>query len=209
MGAPPFTFIVKGGTRWTHTHAFSCFHSFRRKTARPCNPAVLLFERTKINRMTAGLIRRHGQGDFHFITCSCYRRLRFLESPASRNNFLEVLEDVRRRYNFVVIGYVVMPEHFHLQIGEPEVADPSVVIQVLKQRVSRRCRENQVLRYPAFWTKRYYDFNIFSQKKNLEKLYYIHHNPVRRGLVTSPELWMWSSARHYGYGEKGPVTIGV
>ena len=47
-------------------------------------------------------------------------------------------EQVRRRYVFDVIGYVVMPEHFHLLISEPERGDPSIVMKVLKQTVSRK-----------------------------------------------------------------------
>jgi putative transposase len=117
-------------------------------------------------------------------------------------------EDVRQKYKFIVIGYVVMPEHIHLLIGEPDVERLSVAIGVLKQRVSKRCREGRDLRHPAFWTTRYYDFNVYSQKKKQEKLGYIHLNPVRRGLVKSPEEWKWSSARYYYSGEPGIVKIG-
>ena len=58
----------------------------------------------------------------------------------ARNAFLIVLNEVRGRYRFVIVGYVVMPEHVHLLIGESKKANPSVVVQVLKQRVSRRLR---------------------------------------------------------------------
>jgi len=44
--------------------------------------------------------------------------------------------------------------------------------------------------------------------KHIEKLRYIHRNPVTRGLVASAELWRWSSFRYYRYGEEGPVKIG-
>ncbi len=47
------------------------------------------------------------------------------------------------------------------------------------------------------WQRRFYDLNIGSEKKRLEKLTYIHHNPVKRGLVGSPDLWPWSSFRFY------------
>ena len=58
-----------------------------------------------------------------------------------------------------------------------------------------------------FWQKRYYDFNVRHYRKFVEKLRYIHRNPVRRGLVEAPELWRWSSFRAYAYREKGPVGI--
>ncbi len=67
----------------------------------------------------------------------CYRRLPLLRSARSRDRFLAVLEQTRRRYHVVVVGYVVMPEHIHLLISEPEVGTPSTVMQVLKQRTAR------------------------------------------------------------------------
>ena len=61
----------------------------------------------------------------------------------------------------------------------------------------------------AFWQKRYYDFNVFSERKHVEKLRYMHRNPVKRGLVESPELWRWSSFRDYRLGEPGAVRLWV
>ena len=58
-----------------------------------------------------------------------------------------------------------------------------------------------------FWQARFYDFNVWTEKKRIEKLRYIHRNPVKRGLVVSPEQWPWSSYRWYLSGEKGPVKI--
>jgi putative transposase len=134
--------------------------------------------------------------------------------------FLKLLGQVRRSYKFVVVGYVVMPEHVHLLLSEPERANPSVVIQVLKQRFAR-----QVLRARRkwqdgpqrtlwetegeehVWQRRFYDFVVWSEHKRVEKLRYMHGNPVKRGLVLEPEQWSWSSFRFYTYGEPGPVLV--
>ena len=89
-------------------------------------------------RVPKGLKRFYGDGDLHFITASCYRREPLLGTANRKDLFLKVLEQVRQRYQFVVVGYVVMPEHFHLLISEPERANPSVVIQALKLGVVRR-----------------------------------------------------------------------
>jgi REP element-mobilizing transposase RayT len=78
--------------------------------------------------------------DLHFITCSCYRRRPLLGLARRRDLFLRVLEQTRQRYQFVVVGHVVMPEHVHLLMSEPEKADPSVVMKVVKQRFARRVR---------------------------------------------------------------------
>ena len=169
--------------------------------------------------MTHRLRRYYGGGHLHFITCSCYRRLALLGNARHRDSFLRILEEVRRRYRFVVVGYVIMPEHFHLLISEPEEGNPSKVMQVLKQRVSRRLLAARrkprgqaslyatALEAEHFWQRRFYDFNLWSARKQAEKLRYMHRNPVRRGLVGAPELWAWSSYRWYALAEEGTVKL--
>jgi len=83
-------------------------------------------------------MRYYGAGDLHFITCSCYRRQPLLGASRRRNLFLTVLEQVRKRYQFVVVGYLVMPEHIHLLISEPQERDPSLVMQALEIGFARR-----------------------------------------------------------------------
>jgi|ERR1035437_5117424 putative transposase len=58
-----------------------------------------------------------------------------------------------------------------------------------------------------FWQARYYDFNVWTKRKRVEKLRYMHRNPVKRGLVEKPEDWAWSSFRHYLTGVEGVVEI--
>lgn len=59
------------------------------------------------------------------------------------------------------------------------------------------------------WQKQFYDFNVWTEHKRIEKLRYMHRNPVQRGLVESPELWRWTSYRAYFLGESGGVKINV
>jgi putative transposase len=146
-------------------------------------------------------IRYHQTGEFHFLTFSCYRRLPYLSSIAAMELFEDALERVRLRYLFVIAGYVVMPEHVHLLVNEPRRAILSRAIQALKLSVSLRSRER------PFWQAHYYDFNVFAHKKFVEKLRYMHRNPVMRGLVATPEDWKWSSFRHYQTGMRGAVEI--
>ena len=167
------------------------------------------------------LRRYYGAGYLHFITFSCYQRRPLLATRRGRDRLLGILEQVRRSYGFVVAGYVLMPEHVHLLIGEPERGNPSVVIQVLKQRFARWWLRDQRMRHnPAqahlqdaspeqrhVWQRRFYDFVVWSERKHAEKLRYMHRNPVKRGLVLEPEQWAWSSFRHYAYGEPGPVLV--
>jgi putative transposase len=168
--------------------------------------------------MTRGLERWYGGHDLHFITCSCYQRRPGLDNAGRRDLFLRVLERARQKYRFVVIGYVVMPEHVHLLITEPEVGNPSVVMKVVKERFTKLLRRlpthpetadewgTRAITGPI-WQKRFYDFNVCSKEKRIEKLRYIHRNPVKRGLVTTPEERKWSSFRSYACGEEGLVKV--
>ena len=167
--------------------------------------------------MPRGLKRYYGDDHLHFLTWTCYHRQGWLGEPKRRDLFLHILEETRRRYRFVVVGYVVMPEHVHLLISEPEQGTPSTIVQVLKQRFAHRVlrrkrRKSGQLKLwagdaPRVWQSRFYDFNVWSERKRTEKLNYMHQNPVRRGLVLEPEQWPWSSYRSYAFGEEGVVKI--
>jgi len=97
-----------------------------------------------------------------------------------------------------------MPEHVHLLVGEPERGTLAQAMQSLKQGVARRLALRAA---DSFWLERYYDFNVWNHRKFVEKLRYIHRNPVERGLVERPQDWVWSSFRHYLSGDPGPVEI--
>jgi len=158
--------------------------------------------------MPWGLKRYYGTGSLHFITWSCYRRRPLLVTPARRDLLLTVLEKMRERYRFAVIGYVVMPEHVHLLVSEPQIANPSTVVQAAKLGFARLALSDIESEPPhRLWQSRFYDFNLWSQRKEIEKLKYMHRNPVVRGLVEKPDQWRWSSYRSYAYGEAGLVRI--
>ena len=171
--------------------------------------------------MAHKLIRHYGRGHLHFITFTCYRRLPLLRSVRSRNVFAQILGETRDHYGFSLVGYVVMPEHIHLLISEPVKATPSTVIQVLKQRVSRRLRRKKLRptgqlhlifargadSLPRFWQRRFYDFNVWSLKKRVEKLHYMHMNSLKKKLVDHPKDWPWSSFSFYSKLKHGLIRI--
>ena len=121
----------------------------------------------------------------------------------------------------MVVGYVVMPEHVHLLLSEPERGNLSLVMQALKQGFARRLlcglrhrhdpRQEELwelaLEQQHIWQRRSYDFAVWSAVKRQEKLHYIHQNPVRRGLVLEAEHWAWSSAGDYLRETTGAVLV--
>ena len=169
------------------------------------------------SRVPRRLKRYYGAGHLHFITCSCYQRKALLGTPRRSDLFLRLLEEARLKYRFVVVGYVVMPEHFHLLVGEPQVGNPSTVMQVLKQRYAQKTLSKPRQPSPQtelwdpgprhVWQARFYDFNVWTERKRIEKLRYMHRNPVKRGLVLEPQQWRWSSFRWYWRGEVGAVRL--
>jgi putative transposase len=153
--------------------------------------------------MPWGLKRFHQSGQTHFVTFSCYRRSPLLAAARNKRIFEAALVRVRGSFGLCVYGYVVMPEHVHLLISEPQRGTLAEAIKSLKQGVARRLlRDGE-----HFWQKRYYDFNIRSHRQFIEKLRYIHRNPVKRGLCEHPEDWEWSSFRQYASGCEGRVQI--
>jgi putative transposase len=79
-------------------------------------------------------------------------------------------------------------------VSEPGRQSLAVGIQALKLSVARRSKHG------PFWQARYYDFTVFTEGKRVEKLEYMHWNPVRRGLLETMERWLWSSYRAGGPG---------
>ena len=172
--------------------------------------------------MPRRLKRYYGQGDLHFVTFSCYRRLPLLGSRRARDVFVMELGRVREKYGFRLLGFVVMPEHVHLLMSEPNTGTPSTVLQMLKQRVARKLRrrrktgaagqmafgfaKGEALR--SFWQARFYDFNVYSEGKSKEKLNYMHANPVIRKLVKHAKDWPWSSWSFYHEGD-GMLSMDV
>lgn len=174
--------------------------------------------------------RNFTPGQLQFITASTYRRAALFLSPRFCGEFVGSLQEVRGELDFRLLGWVLMPDHFHLLIWPEPAGATSKIVQQLKQRAAARIleilRQNRshrwcaqmlaLLRLPStvhdhldyrLWQRRFYPFGIYTEKKRLEKLNYMHANPVKRGLVASPEQWPWSSFRFYHLGDASLVKM--
>lgn len=134
---------------------------------------------------------------------------------------MHTLAEMRARFGFLLVGYVVMPEHVHLLIGETPASTPSDVMRELKRCVSleiggvrpvsiassRTPQPGSEDSVRTFCQRRFYDFNVRSLRKKNEKLHYMHMNPVKRGLVRNPKDWIWSS--YCFYMRIGKPLVGV
>jgi len=143
-----------------------------------------------------------------FLTFSCYHRLPLFNNDAIKTAFLEHLVQSKKRQQFDLYAWVVMPEHVHLLL-RPDLPSHPVpdILQDIKGGFSNlvcgRWRKKNApilnrIRDPRgkihFWqVGGGYDRNIITDDELREKFDYIHQNPVRRQLVDNPLNWRWSS----------------
>ena len=127
----------------------------------------------------------------------------YLDNDPARTIFEQTLETLRQRHDLLVYAYVIMPNHVHMLLSEPKHHLLADTLRALKTETSKKLKGTR----QQFWQRRYYDRNIITQKEFVEKLRYIHRNPVEEELVTNPEDWPWSSYRHWLTGERGRVEI--
>ncbi|MFQ5687440.1 MAG: transposase, partial [Candidatus Scalindua sp.] len=151
----------------------------------------------------------------HFLTFSCYRQLPLLNRKRTRNWLIKAILDAKERHKYALWAYVIMPEHVHLIIYPlVKIYDISSFLKSVKQSVARKAKhylqvhdhgwlekltvKRGTRKVFRFWqTGPGYDRNINSENELLEKIHYVHNNPVRRGLVLTPHEWQWSSAGWY------------
>jgi len=154
-------------------------------------------------------------GHIHFLTFSCYQQLPFFKSDRTKEWLFEAITKAREKQKFSLLAYVIMPEHAHLLI-QPHLLnyDISAILKAVKQPVARKAKRFLEGENPG-WMKKLtvkrgnrevfrfwqvgpgYDRNIRDEKELLEKIQYIHNNPVKNGLAATPEDWPWSSAGWY------------
>ena len=115
--------------------------------------------------MPHGLKRFQQSAQSHFVTFTCYHRRRGFHSPAVYDLFVQVLEQMRCRFALCVSGYVVMPEHVHLLLSEPQRGLLANAIHYLKLSFAKR------LGVGVFWQKRYYDRNVRAMSASLWRSY--------------------------------------
>jgi putative transposase len=147
-----------------------------------------------------------GKGELHFITCSSLRHQPKLGLEKHRDLFCQLLEQLRVKYRFKIVGYVVMPSAFELLITEPEMDTAETVVLTLRQRYQRRYNTSARLDESA-WDKAIADKHVMGADQIVSVLSTMHQAPVKAGLAVQPTDWEWSSARSYAGLPEGVVTV--
>ncbi len=169
--------------------------------------------------------RYDGLGHAHELTFSCFRHFQFLSRNRTRLWFVEALENTRKKWPIDLWAYVLMPEHVHLLLHpRRRKIEIGKIVGELKEEVARKAIEYLMI-HAQSWLPRItvqegkrvrrrfwqpgggYDRNGIETSSIHEMVQYIHANPVRRGLVTCPEDWEWSSARWYAGIRPVPIEM--
>jgi putative transposase len=156
------------------------------------------------------LIRFNKESEYHYTTFSTYNGVHALTMFENPEHIIDHLKKLREEYNLAIYGYVVMPNHFHIIWHVPAKPGISKIMQLFKGRTAKKilCElRNQsdfnmgsITRpdgHASLWQRRFYDYNLITEHKFIEKLEYIHANPVKWGLVDDPADWPYSSYRSW------------
>jgi REP element-mobilizing transposase RayT len=163
----------------------------------------------------------------HYVTAVTYERVPVFSNEHCCSLLIKALAETRLKDPFKLIGYVIMPDHFHL-LANPLDMDIGRLAGRLKGRAASRIlkllrNENKTRplaklalrkllasgQTHAVWLKDFSAIDIWSHKFIRQKLQYIHMNPVRSGLCDHPAKWRWSSYHAYLPHEAGTVPIEV
>lgn len=163
----------------------------------------------------------------HYLTMVTHKRVPVFRSEKACQIFIDVLGELREKLKVKLIGYVVMPDHVHLLVN-PIDCDISNFGKALKSLTARKIidwlkrsgfsssleklklavtqKRNHAY---AVWQKKVRSIDLESPKFVLQKLNYVHMNPVRAGFCDHPAKWKWSSFHSYLPHEPGDVPIEI
>jgi putative transposase len=148
------------------------------------------------NRYLMSRLRRLFLSDrFFFITCSLSRQRALL----GEEDFIclsDSIQSARQVHGFLMTAWVILPDHWHAIFCPRHPLTLSRVMKVIKVKSTRQINTARQESGPL-WQARFFDHALRTVEKYHRCVEYIHHNPVRRGLVQEPEEWPWSSIHSY------------
>lgn len=151
--------------------------------------------------------RFHTAGATWFFTLTAEGRRPLLVGPDSMHWIRRAAAEVRGRYPFELIAWVVLPDHLHALVNLPDSdCDYAKRISIFKRIVSKRlasrttaplCNSMRTRRENGVWQRRFWEHMVRNQVDLQRHLDYIHFNPVRHGLAGNATGWPHSSIHRY------------
>ena len=164
---------------------------------------------------------------FHYVTLVTYNRVPVFQNDHACEIFVNTLREVRDRFPYKLIGYVIMPDHAHAIVNNASgtISDwlrrvrgnsARYILDWLREDRHLLSLKKLALNPPqkrqhthAVWQKDPSVIDLWSPKFVRQKLNYVHLNPVRAGLCQHPADWKWSSCRAYLSHKAGEVPIEI
>ncbi len=153
--------------------------------------------------------RRVKDGRTYFFTVITYKRQKFLCLKESREVLEEVIKEIRIANPFVIRAWVLMPDHLHCIWTLPENdVDYSKRWGLIKSRYTKIVGKRLAMKYQStssrkskkeatVWQRRFWEHKIRNEKDYENHCNYIHYNPVKHGLASSPGDWKFSTFHRY------------
>ncbi len=173
------------------------------------------------------LLKSNERNTFHYVTMVTYNRVPVFRSDHAGEILVDTLREVRDRFPYKLIGYVIMPDHAHAIINR-SIDSISEWLRRVRGNSARQIlswlRDEQHLtslkkleltipqkrhHTHAVWQKDPSVIDLWSPKFIRQKLNYLHLNPIRAGLCEHPAEWKWSSYRAYLPHKPGKVAIEI
>lgn len=187
-------------------------------------PLTYLVSKLSVKLLLMGRYKILDQNGLNYITCTVVGWVDVFSRKRYRDIVLESLAYCRKEKGLMIFGYVIMSNHLHMIIQlHPEAKQNlSEIIRDFKKYTAKRVLESiqseaesrrdwllHVFRYFAkyntnnryfqFWQQDNHPIALISPRVIWQKLFYIHENPVRAGIVNSVEDYLYSSARNYAF----------
>lgn len=133
----------------------------------------------------------------YLITAANYEHRAVMESPARRTEFETLLLNALKVISDELVGWVVLPNHYHCLICVHSLDHVSTMLQHLHGSTSRAWNiADKLTGKRRVWYK-FADTYIRNEAHLHLAFNYIHYNPVKHGYVKSPYDWHWSSLSLY------------
>ena len=141
-----------------------------------------------------------------YITANTYGRLPILINEPVINLLYESLDRACLKYEFKINCYVIMPDHIHFILVSRN-NDLSEIMHNIKGYFANNIYKRKLYQsHSPIWQRSFYDHVIRNEKDLVEKLNYIHSNPLRADLIREIVEYKYSSFKYY-YDEKNESPV--
>ena len=146
----------------------------------------------------------------YFFTSVAHQRLPIFQTDKLKKIMVDALDEARRSADLLLFAYVIMLDHYHIITDGRR--EPSDTLRYLNGISAKRILDHLKANAPAslgklkmFEKKRGYKYSVWehhpdtflitSESTFMQKVNYIHFNPVNAGLVEHPDNYLYSSSR--------------